>query len=181
MGLTADQVSNLYGVDPSDIFGGQGATGDELKKVNSLAELLNRESEIAYSDYSDKAKTLINEIAKARQNYETKPIEAARENFENTWGSYNRGNIREDTADKFQQIYEGTADQEVQDWWKRMTSPGLGGRYSKIGNETYQQVFDRYSDIIKKARESYKYGQGLTLEDKLARPTQPPRTGGTRK
>jgi len=162
-GLTREQVSNLYGVDPSVAFGSKGATAEQIARMSGLSSLLGQPAP-EFQEF--KTQDFLDQVAAQKALYETDPKNQAAETFKNMWGTHTGGQNRADELKKFEQAYEEGLDSPTYS-----LNPNPGGRSARTWNATLTDFYNKYKAKRQAAETPYRYGEGLKSEegDKLVR------------
>jgi hypothetical protein len=170
LGLEASQVSNLYGMDPSDYIN-RGATAEEIEKFDKLGELLDATNVGNYQQFDKEA--FLDELGRRRSNYESdleSAPSAARKQFLNELiAGTSRGTWDDSSIELLykglEQLYKGEkldlsqanqANARIGDIYENLlTSSGMA--------PLVQNYISKRKESDAKIENLYKYGQGLNV------------------
>lgn len=156
LGLTSEQVQNLYGVDPSEYIRTGGITQDRLARINALRGLAGQETQFAPEQvYSPDE--FLSAIEAGRTGYEQasqQAVEQAGADFWKDWfGSQEAGNR---TLEAMKAAYEGTGDPAAiggSAWDK-------ASQFRRPGEPTMYEKYAAQRSAAEQAA-TQRYGQGL--------------------
>lgn len=163
IGLTRDQVSNLYGVDPSDFIGSGGASPQELARINALARMGGKGPSglQAYDPTS-----LLDAVGQARGRYQAEeaPLLAKSQatHKKQIGGLTDQVNVADRNLAKMEHKLKVSNDRSVRRSLKRKIAQATADRDALNQQISDVQAGGADTSAIDALKKRYQFGQGLT-------------------